>query len=366
MRGRQCRIRLDRLARLCQGLVGRPAIREQQPSFCDPRLGVPRPFCDEHVEDAVGLVLAPVAMEQRRLAQPCGARGVLVARSLEFIEDRQGILVPAGAEIVVRQRQPPGGVGRQGLEVCLRVGRPPRGQIQQREGAMRGRVLGLEFESALQGALGGPRISTGPLKIRERQLHVGRRGGERDRLPERLGSFRATAPHEVDRAERRPGGRIRGIERDGLLDLFERRSGLVQAGQRVPEQDVRGRMAGIRIDGELRPDARLFELAVHEQERACADLRVEVRGIKIRCAGELDVSPGRITRLLVREPQFVVQSRHVRSRLQRLPVFDDGFVVLLPGDVRIPAGGVTPGARLGVPRAAGMGHDCYEQRARQT
>ena len=114
------------------------------------------------------------------------------------------------------------------------------------------------------------------------------------------------------------------IELDGLLDLTDRTVHVLEAGERVSENQLGLHVGGLPVDEGLNTRACVLELTVDDQDRGRLDLRVVVLREQVGRAHVLPVGSLRIARAHVRVGKL-------QARLAKLLVLLDGVTQLDDG-----------------------------------
>ena len=128
-----------------------------------------------------------------------------------------------------------------------------------------------------------------------------------------------------------------GIEFDGFLDLLDRSVQILQAGQRVGEQDLCVDVLPVERECVVCTRLGVLELLRQEQELSSLDLRLDVLREQICGSHVLARRPPRVSALNVGLRQLVAGLTKARILRERIPVLNDGLSSLVLAEQLISA-----------------------------
>ena len=134
----------------------------------------------------------------------------------------------------------------------------------------------------------------------------------------------------------------------------------MQRGERLPKLNVRSGVIRVDAQRQLRARPRFVESARQQVDRSSAYLRGHIVGLQLGNPEHLADGSGRIVRArgYVRKP--CVRLDRLRHPLDRIPVLDGRFLVLLRFSVAVAALDVAAAGDRWIPRAR-TGRECRER-----
>ena len=257
-----------------------------------------------------------------------GGAGRLLRQRLQ---DADSVVEPSRGDVVVRQLK--GRLGDAGggdrLEMRFGLRGPIGADVEDGQRSVGQDVLGVHIQRALQRRLRSFGVRRGPLEIGQGQPGFDGARIDFNGLQESgLGQVPIALGH-AQGSQVAIGQPATGLQFDGALDLAHGAVQVLQARERVAQNELRLHVGGIAIDDREDPRARVLELSCQHQERCGLDLGVVVLGQQVGRSYVLSKRGGGIATGRVGLGQLQARLTVLGVLLDGVPELDDRLLEFL-------------------------------------